>query len=70
MSYESVLLYLFALDAGKLTSADLLQLGIVDSVVPEPDPAGMRLAVVAALNEASPGDRDRRVDRATGRWIR
>ena len=54
----------------KLTSADLLQLGIVDSVVPEPDPAGMRLAVVAALNEASPGDRDRRVDRATGRWIR
>jgi len=54
----------------KLTSADLLQLGIVDGVVHEPDPAGMRLAVVAALNEASPGDRDRRVDRATGRWIR
>src|SRR5204863_77969 len=32
----------------KLTSADLLQLGIVDGVVHEPDPAGMRLAVVAA----------------------
>src|SRR5207248_11625790 len=54
----------------KLTSADLLQLGIVDAVVAEPDPAGLRLAVVAALNEATPGDRDRRVDRATARWIR
>src|SRR3954464_15325291 len=28
----------------KLTSADLLQLGIVDSVVPEPDPAALRTA--------------------------
>jgi acetyl-CoA carboxylase carboxyl transferase subunit beta len=54
----------------KLTSADLLQLGIVDGVVPEPDPAALRLAAVAALNEATPGDRDRRVDRATARWIR
>jgi acyl-CoA carboxylase subunit beta len=54
----------------KLTSADLLQLGIVDSVVPEPDPTGLRLAIVAALNEATPGDRDRRIDRATARWIR
>ena len=54
----------------KLTSADLLQLGIVDSVVAEPDPAGMRLAVVAALNEGMPGDRDRRVDRATARWVK
>ena len=54
----------------KLTSADLLQLGIVDSVVAEPDPAGMRLAIVSAFNEARPGDRDRRIDRATGRWIR
>ncbi|MBV8979552.1 MAG: acetyl-CoA carboxylase carboxyl transferase subunit beta [Acidimicrobiia bacterium] len=54
----------------KLTSADLLQLGIVDSVVAEPDPAGMRVAVVMAFNEARPGDRDRRVDRATMRWVR
>jgi acetyl-CoA carboxylase carboxyl transferase subunit beta len=53
----------------KLTSADLLQLGIVDSVVAEPDPAGMRLAVVAAMNEGAPGDRNARVDRATARWI-
>jgi acetyl-CoA carboxylase carboxyl transferase subunit beta len=54
----------------KLTSADLLQLGIVDSVVAEPDPAGMRLAVVAAMNEGAPGDRNARVDRATARWIK
>jgi len=54
----------------KLTSAELLQLGIVDAVVAEPDPTGMRLAVVGALNEAIPGDRDHRVDRATARWIR
>jgi acetyl-CoA carboxylase carboxyl transferase subunit beta len=54
----------------KLNSADLLQLGIVDAIVAEPDPAGMRLAVVSALNEATPGDRDRRVDRATARWVR
>ena len=54
----------------KLTSADLLQLGIVDSVVAEPDPAGLRLAVITALNEGMPGDRDRRVDRATARWVR
>jgi acetyl-CoA carboxylase carboxyl transferase subunit beta len=52
-----------------LTSADLLRLGIVDSVVAEPDPAGMRLAVVGALNGAAPGDRNARVDRATARWI-
>jgi len=54
----------------KLTSADLLQLGIVDRVVPEPDPAGLRLAIVEAFNDATPGDRDKRIDRATARWIR
>ncbi|MBV8296314.1 MAG: acetyl-CoA carboxylase carboxyl transferase subunit beta [Acidimicrobiia bacterium] len=54
----------------KLTSGDLLHLGIVDAIVPEPDPAAMRLAVVGALNEAAPGDRDRRVDRATAPWVR
>jgi len=54
----------------KLTSADLLQLGIVDRVVLEPDPAGLRLAIVEAFNDATPGDRDKRIDRATARWIR
>lgn len=53
----------------KLTSADLLHLGIVDGVVPEPDPAGLRLAIASALQEATPGDRDRRISRATERWV-
>ncbi len=53
----------------KLTSADLLGLGIVDAVVPEPDPAALRTAIVAALSSAGPGDRDKRVDAATARWI-
>ena len=54
----------------RLTSADQLALGIVDGVVPEPDPASLRRAVVQALDEARPGDRRRRVDDATARWIR
>src|SRR3954454_22723679 len=48
----------------KLTSADLVKLGIVDAVVPEPDPAALRTAIVSALSSASPGDRDRRIDAA------
>jgi len=36
----------------------------------EPDPAGLRLAIVEAFNDATPGDRDKRIDRATARWIR
>ena len=54
----------------KLTSADLLQLGIVDGVVPEPHPEELRRAILAALDEARPGDRERRVDQATSRWLR
>ena len=54
----------------KLTSGELLQLGIVDAVVPEPHPEELRKAILAALDEARPGDRERRVDRATARWLR
>ena len=54
----------------KLTSADLLELGIVDGVVPEPHPEELRKAILAALDEGQPGDRQRRVDRATARWLR
>ncbi len=36
----------------KLTSGDLVRLGIVDAVVPEDD-AAMRTALVAALHEAT-----------------
>lgn len=52
----------------RLTSSDLLDLGIVDAVVPETVEA-VRASVRAALAEAQPGDRHRRVDQATARWV-
>lgn len=53
----------------KLTAADLLALGIVDEVVPETADT-VRVAVRRAFAEAQPGDRLRRVDAATARWVR
>lgn len=53
----------------KLTAPDLLELGIVDAVVPETAGALAR-AVADALAGAVPGDRQRRVDAATARWVR
>ena len=50
-----------------LTSADLLALGIVDGVVPDDDLHG---PIATALAEAAPGDRARRFDDATARWLR
>jgi len=54
----------------KLTSAELLELGIVDQVVPEPDPEVLAKAVATALDDAGPGDRLRRIDAASARWLR
>jgi acetyl-CoA carboxylase carboxyl transferase subunit beta len=54
----------------KLTSADLLELGIVDQVVPELDPEVLAKAVASALDLAEPGERTRRIDAATARWLR
>jgi acetyl-CoA carboxylase carboxyl transferase subunit beta len=51
----------------KLTSSDLLRLGIVDAVAPEDD---VRAAVVDALGSARAGDRERRFDEATMRAVR
>jgi acetyl-CoA carboxylase carboxyl transferase subunit beta len=53
----------------KLTSHDLLALGIVDEVVAE-TVEDVRMAVSRALHDAQPGDRLRRVDAATTRWVR
>jgi acyl-CoA carboxylase subunit beta len=53
----------------KPTSRELLALGIVDEVVPETVDA-VRAAVSRALYDARPGDRLRRVDAATARWVR
>ena len=51
----------------KLTSTDLLQLGIVDEVISEEDPAA---AVIAALEKALPGRRRERPDAVTEAWLR
>jgi acetyl-CoA carboxylase carboxyl transferase subunit beta len=51
----------------KLTSSDLLRLGIIDAVAPEDD---VRAAVVDALGSARAGDRERRFDEATMRAVR
>jgi acetyl-CoA carboxylase alpha subunit len=52
----------------RLTSADMAELGIVDQVIPEGQSA-LDAAVAKALDEAVPGDRHRRFDAATARWI-
>jgi acetyl-CoA carboxylase carboxyl transferase subunit beta len=52
----------------RLTSSDLLRLGIVDEVVPEDD-ATIRSALARALDEAVVGDRLRRFDAATLRTL-
>jgi acetyl-CoA carboxylase carboxyl transferase subunit beta len=52
----------------KLTSSDLLDLGIVDTVVDE-NIAAVAAAITAALDTATPGDRMRRADAASARWL-
>lgn len=52
----------------RLTSTDLLDLGIVDEVVRE-DSESLCHALVAALDAARPGDRRRRFDEVTARWL-
>ncbi|MFP3901526.1 MAG: carboxyl transferase domain-containing protein [Acidimicrobiia bacterium] len=52
----------------RLTASDMVELGIADTVVPETQPA-LDAAVARALDEATPGDRDRRFDAATRRWL-
>lgn len=55
----------------RLTSGDLLELGIVDEILPEPtEPSGLRDPVLRALDTATLGDRLRRFDAATSRWLR
>jgi acetyl-CoA carboxylase carboxyl transferase subunit beta len=52
----------------RLTARDLESLGIVDAVVAETGDA-LAAAVDSALARAQPGDRLRRIDAATTRWI-
>lgn len=52
----------------KLTSKDLVALGFADAVIPEGQEA-LDAAVAEALDEATVGDRTRRLDAATRRWL-
>ena len=52
----------------RLRSKDMLDLGIADEVVPEGQSALDR-AVAQALDTATPGERERRFDQATARWL-
>jgi hypothetical protein len=47
----------------------LLALGIIDEVIQENDTA-VRRAISRALDEARVGDRIKRLDEATARWIK
>ncbi|HEX2849336.1 MAG TPA: carboxyl transferase domain-containing protein [Acidimicrobiales bacterium] len=53
----------------KPTAADLLAAGIIDGVIQESE-AAVRKAIGRALDEAVAGDRTRRFDAATARWLR
>jgi acyl-CoA carboxylase subunit beta len=52
----------------RLTSGDMLELGIVDEVIGE-DQRAIDEAVDRALQEATAGERDRRWDAVTARWL-
>jgi acyl-CoA carboxylase subunit beta len=56
-------------DRLRLTSGDMLELGIVDEVIGE-DQQALDEAVNRALREATAGERDRRWDVVTARWLR
>jgi hypothetical protein len=52
----------------KLGSSDLRELGLADEVIAEGQSA-LDEAVARALSDAVAGDRERRFDRATARWL-
>ncbi|MGE9809452.1 carboxyl transferase domain-containing protein [Janibacter sp. G1551] len=52
----------------RMTADELRSLGAVDAVLPE-EVGAVRRAVLAALDEAVPGDRDRRIDELTARSV-
>jgi acetyl-CoA carboxylase carboxyl transferase subunit beta len=54
----------------RLQPADMVDLGIADGVLPDGDVDAVSGAVERALDEAVPGDRLRRFDAATQRWLR
>jgi acetyl-CoA carboxylase carboxyl transferase subunit beta len=57
-------------DRLRLTAADVAGFGIADAVVAESEPAILDAAIGAALDGAVVGDRVRRLDAVTARWVR
>jgi acyl-CoA carboxylase subunit beta len=55
-------------DSLRLTSADMLALGVVDDVIADGQKA-LDVAVAAALDGARPGERETRFDAVTARWL-
>jgi acetyl-CoA carboxylase carboxyl transferase subunit beta len=53
----------------RLTSRDMLELGVLDEVIGE-DQEALDEAVARALEGTTPGDRNRRWDAVTTRWMR
>jgi acyl-CoA carboxylase subunit beta len=53
----------------RLTSGDMLDLGVVDEVIGE-DQGALNEAVARALQGATSGERRRRWDAVTTRWLR
>ncbi|MCX5294034.1 carboxyl transferase domain-containing protein [Streptomyces sp. NBC_00183] len=54
----------------RLTAVELARLGVVDDVLPDGDVDAIRSAVLAALREAHPGERDARMDRLARSHLR
>lgn len=54
----------------RLTPGDMIELGIADGVLPDGDVEAVSAAVEQALDDAVVGDRLRRWDAATARWLR
>ena len=54
----------------RLRPADMVSLGIADGVLPDGDVSAVSAAIDRALDEAVVGDRLRRWDEATARWLR
>jgi acetyl-CoA carboxylase alpha subunit len=52
----------------RLTAKDVVDLGVADQVVGE-DPTAIDAALRAALDDATVGDRHRRLATATARWL-
>jgi acetyl-CoA carboxylase alpha subunit len=52
----------------RLTARDMRDLGVVDGVISEGQ-AALDEAVAEALESAMPGERDRRFDAVTARWL-